>query len=303
MRKHTAFTMIELVFVIVIMGILGKFGVEFLAKAYNSFIFTKINNELQANSASAVEFIASRLQYRIKDSVIARRTLVGSAPEGLSAVDSTQDYVVLEWVGYDNDGYRGQVFNVAAGEYLPTWSGIIDLDASNANRLISPATNTVDINTTVGNLSNSTSSINDIALYCIGSINDIATDYGWDGNITKVNAQQGAMHPVTSNGVANQFVSSTGTNFTGVTIKEYYKIAWTAYALVNDGGTLRLIWNYQPWKGENYNSLGINRQSSIIMENVDTFRFKKVGDVMKIQVCVKTSLQETYSLCKEKTIF
>ena len=93
-----AFTMIELVFVIVVMGIIGKFGVEFLFQAYNSFIHTKINSELHANSTSAVEFISSRLQHRIKDSVIARED--DGDYFGLSGY-SADNATVLEWVSAD----------------------------------------------------------------------------------------------------------------------------------------------------------------------------------------------------------
>jgi len=42
MKTRAAFTMIELIFVIVVMGIIGKFGVEFLAQAYKSFIFSSV---------------------------------------------------------------------------------------------------------------------------------------------------------------------------------------------------------------------------------------------------------------------
>ena len=66
MLKRNAFTMIELIFVIVIMGIIGKFGVEFLAQAYKSFIFSKINHELHSTSEQAVEIIAKRLENRIR---------------------------------------------------------------------------------------------------------------------------------------------------------------------------------------------------------------------------------------------
>ena len=121
-RVSKAFTMIELVFVIVIMGILSKFGVEFLAQAYNSFIHTKINNELQGQSAAAVEFVSARLQHRIKNSVIAREDnddffglpgySAGTAP-------------VLEWVGSDVEGFRG--------DSMPNWSGVIDLAPTESN--------------------------------------------------------------------------------------------------------------------------------------------------------------------------
>ncbi|MBD3825184.1 MAG: protein containing prepilin-type N- cleavage/methylation domain protein, partial [Epsilonproteobacteria bacterium] len=46
MRSRAAFSMIELVFVIVALGIIGKFGVEFLAQAYNNYVYSSINNQL-----------------------------------------------------------------------------------------------------------------------------------------------------------------------------------------------------------------------------------------------------------------
>ncbi|HHB52510.1 MAG TPA: type II secretion system protein, partial [Saprospiraceae bacterium] len=105
MRKHAAFTMLELIFVIIVMGIIGKFGVEFLAQAYKSFIFANVNNELQSNSETAVEIIAARLQHRIKDSVIARAA-TGATPVAIADASGTS-YKVLEWIGYDDEGFRG----------------------------------------------------------------------------------------------------------------------------------------------------------------------------------------------------
>jgi prepilin-type N-terminal cleavage/methylation domain-containing protein len=293
--KHSAFTMIELIFVIVIMGIIGKFGVEFLAQSYNSFIRSTVNNKLQANSQSAVEFIANRLQYRIKDSVIAR-TAIGATP--VSVANATgANFRVLEWIEYDYDSFRGNT--------LPLWSGIIDLDSSNATILESPDSNTTNINNFISNLSNTASNINDAALYFIGANNDIETGYGWDGNTTTIDAQQGAMHPIQSvAGQPNQFTSSTGTNFTGVDLYEYYQLAWTANAVVlSNDGNLTFYYNYQPWEGEG----PANGSSSLIMQNVSTFQFIATGSILKIQVCTKSDILQNdggdYSLCKEKTIF
>ncbi len=301
-----AFTMLELVFSIVVMGIIGKFGVEFLSQAYKSFIYTNVNHELQSNSATAVEVIASRLQYRIKDSVIARTSPTGTPVAIGSASGST--YTILEWVGVDNEGLRGNSDDNTTTFNKPNWSGIFDLDAGNANALVSPETNTTAVDDLIRKLSENNSSIADAALYFIGSNSDVKSGYGWDGNLTIVNAQQGAMHPITSvSGNENQFTSSTGTNFSGVDIYEYYQLAWSAYALVyesgtNNKGTLKLYWNYQPWKGENFSS-ATNVKSAVLMENVDTFQFTSIGSILKIQVCVKSDLVEDYSICKEKTIF
>lgn len=301
MKIRNAFTMIELVFVIVIMGIIGKFGVEFLVQAYNSFIASSVNNTLQANSGMAVEFIATRLQERIKDSIIVR-TGTGTTPIGLSDADPSATYTVLEWVGADGDGYRG---NSDALPNLPNWSGIVDLDAGNSALIVSPKTDTTKVNALISALSYGTSDINDSALYFIGSNSDITTGYGWDGNLTAINAQQGTMHPINSNSDTTQFIPKVGTgNFQDV--YEYYKLAWSAYAVVIDDyngtthmGTLKLYYNYQPWDGEDY----LDGNSSTLMENVSTFRAMAIGSVVKIQVCVKSDLVEEYSLCKEKTVF
>jgi hypothetical protein len=291
--------MIELIFVIVIIGILSKFGVEFLAQAYNSFIFSSINNSLQSRSAMAVETIASRLQFRIKDSIIARQNAATFAALGGSTL--AENATTLEWVGVDVEGLRGL--------NTPLWSGIIDLDPSTATSLNTPLTDTATISSYIDALSNSGSDINDSAIYFIGSDSDIQSGYGWDGNA--ILTQGETMHPIRDGG-ANTFVPINGNtgadnNFTNVDVYEYYQFAWTAYAISFEDGPdadtdpdrLVLYYDYQPWQGESYTS----GKSALLMENVDTFRFKAVGSVVKIQVCVNSSVVEDYSLCKEKTIF
>ncbi len=298
-RFKKAFTMIELIFVIVIMAILAKFGVEFLAQAYNNFIFSKINNELQSNSTSAVEFISARLQHRIKDSVIVRNTTAGYPGVYQAIQGSTADAnaTVLEWISSDSEGFRGDT--------IPYWSGIIDLSDSNKSTLISYATDTNRTNSLINILSYGTSSISDAALYFIGSAST-TNPWGYDGNITD---QNHTMHPIQSTIITNQFVTSNTTDFSGRLIYEYYKLAWSAYAVelrnynpVTNSGNLWFYYDYQPWKGQVYNTHG---RSSLLMNNVSSFQFRAVGSLIKIQVCVKSLLlqNEEYSICKEKTIF
>ena len=292
MKTRSAFTMIELIFVIVIMGIIGKFGVEFLAQAYKSFIFSNVNNSLQSKSTSTVEFIATRLQHRIKDSLIARvNTLTG--PVGIGSA-SGNTYTVLEWVSMDIDGYRGTA--------TPNWSGIADLDPGQALGLIvSPGTETNTTDALINILSYTTKGVNDAALYFIGSNSDVATGYGWSGVLGD---QTGAMHPINSTGAITQFTPVPG-NFTGIDIYEYYKLAWTAYAVVNrdvdgDGDDdLVFYYDYQPWNGDTL----ANARQAVLMNDVATFQFTAIGSIIKIQVCANSDLVEDYSLCKEKTVF
>jgi len=297
MNNRLAFTMIELIFVIVIMGIIGKFGVEYLAQAYKSFLYTKVSHTLQSKSEIAVEEIAARLQYRIKDSVIARKESKAFVPIASSNVDDS--YTILEWVGSDSDGFRGDT--------EPFWSGIIDLNQSSATLLKSPKTDTDKVDSLIQALGG-TSFADDVAIYFIGSNSDVYTDYGWDENIT-INTQSAAMHPIRKGSTVDTFVPINGdtgadNTFAGTDVFEYYKLAWTAYAVRYDATTsnLLLYYAYQPWKGESYT----DGKSTILMENVSTFKFMAIGSIIKIQVCTKSDILQKdggdYSLCKEKTI-
>jgi len=297
-NKRKAFTMLELIFVIVIMGILGKFGVEFIARAYDSFIFSKINNNLQSKSASAVEFIAKRLEYRIKKSVISRNLVTNTynylSDTGLSDSNAT----VLEWISADNDGFRGL--------NAPFWSGTIDLNASTSARLISPGTNLSTTNTQIGVFSYTNGAdINDTAIYFIGSYLSAVNPWGYDGVI---NDQNHTMHPINSGANPNELWPGTVADFTGVEVFEYYKLAWTAYAIelgdYNDTthiGNLYFYYDYRPWKGETYATHG---KRVLLAEGINTFRFRSAGSLIKVQVCAKSELTgEEYALCKEKTVY
>lgn len=305
--RRLGFTLIELVFVIVIMGILSKFGVEFLAQAYSGFIFSSVNNSLQSQTETAVESIASRLQYRIKDSVIARQD--ATTFQALSGSTLGHNAKVLEWIGSDIDGFRG--------DKLPLWSGVIDLyhAETNATQLFSPETNTTALNALILALSGDNTTVDNAAIYFVGSDSDI-NDYGWDG--VAFGDQSKVMHPIKAGASTNHLIprkASDGStsSFEGVDVYEYYQLSWTAYAVAltdynatNNTGTLRLYYDYQPWDGERYSDENIS--SAILANNVSTFQFKAVGSVVKIQVCVKSDIINGnsaggYSLCKEKTIF
>jgi prepilin-type N-terminal cleavage/methylation domain-containing protein len=275
-----AFTMIELVFVIVIMGIIGKFGVEFLARAYESFFITTLQNRLQQQSEAAVTQIAARLQYRIKSSVV------------MSAGGNK-----LEWVGYDIDGWRGH-WDSTANMNLPNWSGFINIDVSttpNINFLSTPESNTSAISNTIAALSGD-KTISNAAIFFTGASNPTSTI--WDGNVSD---QAGELaHPIKASGTSG-FATDVD-NFSDVDVYEFYKLAWSAYTveLNTSSNKLILYYNYQPWNGDT-NS---NANQSILMENVDSFNYQTIGDLIKVQVCVHgDNIGENISVCKEKTVF
>jgi len=303
MRNKSAFTMLELIFVIVIMGFLAAIGSEILSKAYKNFISSKIQNTYQNQSASAIEFIASRLQYRIKNSVIVRDTTTFTNFELLEGKDNLT-YDVLEWVGYDMYGFRDGA-----------WSGIYSKNLS-STELYSPESNTTAINTRIDNLSYTNASISDAAIYFIGSNSD-KDSWGWDGNGGVQFADlNNSMKPIKAGTALNKFAANvtSGDDFSSIDIKSSkynsYQLAWSAYAIVFDkvAQKLWLYYNYQPWEGDKYTDYpNKNIQKVLIMDEVSDFKKRQRKGVMSIKVCsISEKLKDfddgNFLTCKEKTI-
>jgi hypothetical protein len=293
--------MIELIFAIVVMGIIGKFGVEFLAQSYRTFIQAKINNELHANSANALQFIAKRLESRIQSSVIKRSpNLTTVAFQGATEIPLVDDasYNVLEWISYDIDGYRGTT--------APLWSGIADLDPSvtTITNIFSPDTNTTAVSSLIQTLSYNTGTTIANAAIMFSGESYSPNSFGWAGGDALID-QSRAIHPINATANPNQFTSSiAGVNFNGMKISNRYMLAWTAYAVVHNGTNLTLYYNYQPWRGENYLQHGTPQ---ILMGDVNTFRIRTnpSGGIFSIMVCANSTLivGEAHAICKEKVIF
>jgi prepilin-type N-terminal cleavage/methylation domain-containing protein len=276
MRK--GFTLLELIFVIVIMGIMAKFGVELLYKTYENYIQSNTFNRLENESEMAVKQIANRLQYRIKDSTIAR---IGPAGDPVPIGSISGNETVLEWIGIDIDGWR------SSG--APLWSGFVDLRASTAGQLFSPGG---------GAAGNG-------ALFFIGSDVDLTSNFGWGTG--SIGDQSASMHPVsitagTVGGQNGSIITPDGGDFSDATggVYEFYQFSKTAYAISLEGSTLMLYSGYQPWDG------GTMANGRVLMENVKSFQFASVGDTIIVQVCLTDNnaagLGE-YSLCKEKVVF
>ena len=288
-----AFTIIELIFVIVIMGVLSKFGIEFLSQAYNTFIYSKIDNELHSKSSLALQIIANRLQYKIPQSTIKR--IDGGKPIfAAQSVNNPQEYNVLEWIGYDADGARG--------DSKALWSGIIDLNSSltTSDKLFSTQTDTLKIDALIKELGGL--GIEDAALFFNNATYDIDS-FGWNGR-DPLNNHKKAIHPIKNGSNNNEFISGfTTLNFSGLRIYNRYFLTWSAYAIVHKDEKLTLYYNYQPWKGESYN----DGESSVLMDGVDTFMISPSPDstLFHIMICTKSDLLKelSYSLCKEKVIF
>ena len=303
-----AFTLLELIFVITIIGVLSIAGTDIFLKIYDTYFESRTHNEMQAKTQLALDQIANRLTYRIKPSVIIswgnanQYTSIESA--NATTVPAGDNYR-LEWLAYDNDSFRGMASANNANYIQPGWSAFIDLDSSNGNALDTPGGNTSSAEAIINSLSYGDINLsvpttpNNAAVVIFPDAAGSVNQYGWfqdpDTRLT---------HPIArSNDVTLNPTIFNG--FTGIAneVYENYQLAFSAYALEYNttAKTLTLYYNYQPWNGERY----FDGNNTLFLEDVSNFIFTQVGTILKIQLCAdnNSSGSDNYSLCKERAIF
>lgn len=294
-----AFTMLELVMVMVVMGIVASIGAEIITALYESYMKTRAIERLQSQTELVLNQIANRLQYRIKDSVIARND--GNFTDFVALPNAGNAYQILEWIGKDNESFLGEHNGASV---VPGWSGFVDLDSNetvNPN-IKTPGSRLDFAENTILALSNNTVSLstgtNNPALIFKGKDTYDISQYGWnsaDGNYT---------HRVQRNGVdVLTFIEANAPT----EIFEQYDLAWTAYAIVPQGNNpddfnLTLHFNYQPWENEDYRDVN----GTLLVEHVSTFRFTQIGDTIRLKLCISDANRSgtfDFAFCKEKVVY
>lgn len=269
--------MLELVFVIVILGIVASIGAEVVAKVYQSYILQRAQQRASIKTELAAVQIANRLAYAIPGTVIRRVGKAGTPELVTEALGSNADlYTVLQWVGYDADSF-GAI--TSAANRLPGWNGFCDLDASPGTTLETPGSNLGLANTIIGNLSNSTLDITDASIYFPNYTvqSDIASAAGTTINL--------AAAPATK--------------------VEHYKLAWTSYALVIEGGDLFLYHNFAATPSAAIPTATANNRS-LLMKGITTFKFRGDGRTIRFKICRSENIGDNdfnVTACKEKAVF
>ncbi len=298
-----AFTMVEIIMVIIVLGITASIGADIIAKLYKNYIETRAINRLEAQTEIALEKIARRLKYRIKDSTITRDDTNYS--DYVSLANTNNSYEILEWIGKDSDSLRGE-YNGSVNR--PGWSGFIDLNSPDTNKsaktIKTPGSDLNITNDIIKKLSYGSVDMLDNtkdkpAIILKGLTSYDLSQYGWngvDGNYTiKVKFNQ-----------ANPDILEINDTQVPDELFEQYDLSWTAYAIVPEGNSsdfnLTLYYNYQPWEDENYT----DGNKTLLLQNVSTFKFMQIGDTVRIKLCVHDNNRSgnfDFAFCKEKVVF
>lgn len=106
--KHSAFSMVELVFVIVVLGIVASIGSSIIAKTFETYIIQKATYNASMKTEIAVQQIANRLSHAIPWTFVAKNPTVANPFNNfiiLKAPPADLVHTALEWVGVDNDSF------------------------------------------------------------------------------------------------------------------------------------------------------------------------------------------------------
>ncbi len=274
---RSAFTLLELIFVIVILGIVASIGSEMIAKVYGQYIVQRAQHRASIKTELAALQIANRLAYAVPGTVIRRLTKASAGWEYITEAlppGSSGDYDVLQWVGGDMDSFNAT--------NKPGWSGFCDTDPSTATVIKTPGSALGTTTQIITNLSGSTPASNSLSLY-------------FQYDLTH--------YPATITDADTITLGGTGAKF----IYERYKLAWSSYALVIENkrgniGDLYLYYNFAPIP-----KVAISGSRSLLIKNISNFKFIGAGRTIRFKICkqeqISENMDDNITACKEKAVF
>ena len=296
-----AFSMIELIFVLVILGIVASISSQIIVQVYENYITQRAVYNVSTKTELAINQIVNRLTYSIIDSGIAKNPNDSTEFKLLTSLNlatgEDENLTVLEWVGYDNDSF-------SAGA-APYWSGVANYETATKSVFSTPGSQLGSVDTIIKNLSK-----NEVGL--TGSLQRPAVVFQprtWEGDT--INGEcMGLVNNNTSCIYAVEQNTTTSFSFKDTAkakiITERYQLAWSAYALVpslkaNGLYDLNLHYNYQPWENETYDN---NATTSLLITNVSVFKFTQSGGVIQLKLCATENIGADFNIstCKEKAI-
>jgi len=314
-----AFTLLELVVVIVVLGIIAMMSFNAIMNIYSNYFQTRTVNKLETQTEIALEQISKRLEHRIKPSVIARKTDGAFLALNDSGVTLAQDYEILEFIPYAYEIFNDVISLdandnvIEQGGKAGRYSGYADLAKSSpATGLISPGSNfTTGVVETIKDLT-----CKDDASGCVDFENkdggvvaifsdvyyDVQNSFGYKDNlnldIAKVGVKSTDGNTLEISGFANKQIS------------EQYHLAYTANAIVPEQSAdpkdaangvfdLNLYYDYRPWMGEKYKK---NGEKATLAKNVTRFVFTEKNGVIVLKLCMRAKNSEI-TICKSKAVY
>lgn len=314
-RVNKAFTLIELLFVIVILGIIGGVALATIKEYFDISVVSVEVNKRVAEADRALEQIAPYFENGIAESIVRLNRGSGTTCYGPPDPNDTNERTIGV-IAVDVDGRQGD-WNATMNRYIPGWSEDVNISGttvrsiganySYANNLIGiiyPGNtiltsalynqNKVDLDPT-GCSSyrwNNGAGSGDAYLDIVANPTPSTLTITWPANVTQVNGSSSARYLLT-----------------------------TAYAFeVTSGGVFQMYSNFRPWNGETF---AANGTINTIAEGVSSFSVdydrsstaaldgmgSKTGMFYTLKVCMRglndnnlSDTTQSNQICRQRSV-
>ncbi|MEO1928113.1 MAG: hypothetical protein ABGX26_05435 [Nautiliaceae bacterium] len=320
MRK--SFTLIEIIFVIIILSFVLIGGFQIIGKLYLRNYLVKQTSKFEFSSQQVLDELSGILYSRIPISVIGYDPIKHDF-KYIGFIEDDNNYTVLEWIGYAKDAMVDR-----------NLSGFVDLyDSDRDSKTIS----CLDFNYSfVQEVINNkfkyplTRDLNEsTAIIFAGNfdrgdeeaLSDYNDSFGWHGY------KHEYLFTFEKNSSDGGDVNLTLNNFTHGNIYEKFYLAESAYAVAlvkdlnsslfnnckdinlsqEDNNTLVLFYNYRPWLGQTFcadNNGTPEGNVTVLAHNVRSFKIKKVNSHLELEIeLFKSKGDINISVSKQKVAF
>lgn len=300
--------MIELLFVIVILGIVGGIALETIRQYYEGIYRTKTYTQRVGEADHILEQVSKYFENAVNDSIVnmdrdaADGAFLGVC-NGIPEAGDNSDYTVT-FLGVNTESLRTGV--------IPGWSETVRDDPS-----FSDQNNTKFKYGTEANLSaaNLVMDVANAAVYNHQGVVDPCSSFNWDG--TSLNAY----YTVNTGGVDYATNTLTVTNHAGSALweekdrrRKYFLDTGYAFRTLNNGDFM-MYSNFRPWKGQKYSD--VNTTASLLGRDVASFSvsfdhttaFNDRGEIYRLKLCMR-GLDENLSssdaavqaVCRERRV-
>ena len=306
-KQRNAFTMIELLFVIVILGIVGGITLEVIRQYYEGIYRTQEYNKRVADADHILDQLSKYFENAISSSIV-NLDIDPDETEcyGPPQLASTTDYTIA-FIGVDSDSLRSVGSRPGWSEETQLLTGN-DLNISDANLSMA--------NSVIGTLGGTGWSLRDSAIYDTDSLDSnacIRFNFAGEGK-----AGFHKLDGANPNPMANGLLRLNNDNNASHGHRKY--LLRTGYAFrVDDNGSFWLYSNFRPWKDEHFrnttkrNLLGQNVAHFYADYNATDFMnnagLSDRGLVWRLKVCMRgidanlsTSDTESQAICRERRV-
>jgi hypothetical protein len=322
-----SFTLIEIIFVIVILGLISVGSFKAIEMLYERYYQANTITKFSILSQTLLDEVTQIAYYRIPITAIGYSPSDGDFKK-LSDVDDDK-YKIFEWISSAFDAKLHFGIDTSLG-----YTGFIDLDASNRDTLtlVAKDFNVTDINDTLNAVFNNSNDLNQtVGIIFAGNLDrgldslDYKNSYGWHGynhnklfKISKFTQVGNDVNLTMNDDIKGNriyakyyLVASAWGIARGVDIN---KSASCLDGLNIDDNTLLLFYNYRPWNNETFcadphknNSETKAGNVAILTQNVTSFRVKDLNSHLEIKVQLQKSLYRgsdmNITITKQKVVF